>query len=70
MGAIGSVQTGGNGMRKNREKEHRNPYGERHCDFMEKYERIPHVAEMCWYFGVRPEQLREELKRLLQEEES
>ena len=42
-----------------------NPYGERKCDFMDKYKDIGKVAEICWFFGVRPEQLREELKRLL-----
>jgi len=44
-----------------------NPYGETKSEFIEKYKSIENIAEICWYFGVRPEKLQDELKILLKD---
>lgn len=46
-----------------------NPYGETKSEFIDKYNQIPNIAEMCWFFGVRPERLKEELEILLSDKE-
>jgi len=45
-------------------KEHTNPDGLTQNQFIEKYKDIEKIAEICWYFGVKPEELKEELKTL------
>lgn len=44
-----------------------NPYGETKSEFIEKYNGMENIAEICWYFGVRLEKLRDELKILLED---
>lgn len=46
-------------------EEPKNPEGLTHDEFIEKHKDIPKLAEICWHFGVQPEQLKEELKKLL-----
>ncbi len=54
-------------MSKNKkDTEPKNPYGIRHCDFIEKYNDIKHIAEICWYFGVQPEELKKEIEILME----
>ena len=43
----------------------RNPDGLTNGEFIQKYPGMENIAEMCWFFGLYPEQLREELKTLL-----
>lgn len=44
-----------------------NSYGETKSEFIEKYKGMENIAEICWYFGVRPEKLRDELNILLKD---
>ena len=45
-------------------EEPKNPEGLTHDEFIQKYHDIPELAEICWAFGVKPEQLKEEIKTL------
>ena len=47
-------------------EDEKNPYGETKSEFMAKYPGIENIAKACWFFGVRPEQFAEELKKLLE----
>jgi len=47
-------------------EEPKNPEGLTHDEFIEKHKDIPKLAEICWYFGVQPDQLKAELQRLLE----
>ena len=48
-----------------KEKEPMNPQGQTRAEFMESNSHIKHLAEICWYFGIYPEELKEELEILL-----
>ena len=54
-------------MRKKPE-EPRNPEGMTYEEFLDKHKNIPHIARICWYFGIQPDELRNELKTLLEGE--
>lgn len=54
-------------MFNNKKKEPRNPQGLTKDEFLEKYGKIRHIAKICWYFGVYPDDLRTELKTLLED---
>ena len=46
-------------------KVYRNPSGLTRAEFMEKHRDIPDIAAICWYVGVEPEKLRQELQILM-----
>jgi len=46
-----------------------NPDGDTRDEFIEKHSQTKHIAEICWFFGIYPEELRDELKTLLNESE-
>lgn len=46
-------------------KTERNPDGLTKGEFIHKYPGMKNIANMCWFFGLYPEELREELKTLL-----
>ena len=48
-----------------RKSENVNPEGLTYYEFMDKHKEIPHIAELCWFIGVEPEELKEELRKLL-----
>ena len=54
---------------RNKPERIENPNGETRDEFIERYGRIKEIAAICWYFGVYPEELRDELKILLNESE-
>ena len=41
------------------------PDGLTYYQFIEKYKDIPGIAKICWYFGIQPDDLKEELKKIL-----
>lgn len=47
----------------------RNPEGLTQNEFLEKYKDIFQIARICWYFGCPPEELKRELKKLMEESE-
>ena len=47
-------------------KENKNPEGLTYDEFVKQYEDIPHIATLCWHLGIKPEQLKEEIKILLE----
>jgi len=55
-------------MKKKRPDLLTNPYGETKTEFIEKYWQIRKIAEACWFFGVRPEELKKELKILMEDQ--
>ena len=48
-----------------REKKHTNPEGLTRDEFIERYKDISRIAEICWYFGIYPAELKEEIEILL-----
>lgn len=48
-------------------KAQRNPDGQTKDEFLEQYKDIPHLAKFCWWAGIKPEVLKEELKKLMEE---
>ena len=51
-------------MFKKKSEEPKNPNGLRRVDWEEKYKDTPSLAMICWYFGIYPEELIEEIKKL------
>ncbi len=49
--------------------EDKNPDGLTFTQFVDKYPRCRKIAIMCWHLGCYPEELRQELKNLLEEGE-
>ena len=47
-------------------EEHKNPEGLTYDEFIEQYNDIPHIADLCWRLGIKPEQMKEEIKSLLE----
>jgi len=51
----------------NKEKEEpKNPEGLTYDEFVEQYNDIPHIANLCWHLGIKPEQMKEEIKAFLE----
>ena len=48
-------------------KAQRNPEGQTKEEFLEQYKGIPTIAKLCWWLGIKPEVLKEELKKLMNE---
>ena len=46
-------------------KEPTNPDGLTRDQFLKKYADLRHIAVLCWYFGIKPEELKEDLKTLM-----
>ena len=51
-------------------KDERNPDGLTFDEFVKKYSEMKHIAYLCWYLGCEPEQLKDELKLLMDKSES
>ena len=51
------------------EDRDRNPDGLTYTQFVEKYPRCRKIAILCWHLGCYPEELKQELKNLLEEGE-
>ena len=47
----------------------RNPDGLTYTQFVEKYPKCREIAVLCWHLGLYPEELKQELKSLLEEGE-
>lgn len=47
----------------------RNPDGLTYTQFVEKYPKYRRIAVLCWHLGLYPEELKQELKNLLEEGE-
>ena len=47
--------------------EDKNPDGLTYTQFVEKYPKCRKIAVLCWHLGCYPEELRQELKNLLEE---
>ena len=45
----------------------KNPDGLTYAQFVDKYPRYRKIAAMCWHLGCYPEELRQELKNLLED---
>lgn len=45
--------------------EGRNPDGLTYFEFLEKYKDFPKIAALCWRLGIKPEELKEEMKKLM-----
>ena len=55
-------------FRKNQpepEQKPTNQDGVTRSDFIEQYKEIPTIAAFCWWAGIKPEELKEELKKLM-----
>ena len=50
--------------RREHRKENRNPDGLTYYDFRDRYKDTPHLAELCWFIGMYPEDLIKELEIL------
>ena len=50
-----------------KKKKPRNPDGQTKEEFLEQYKEIPKVAALCWWLGIKPEELKEELKKLMKD---
>ena len=48
------------------EESDKNPDGLTWSQFVEKYPECKHIANLCWYAGCYPEELKQELKNLLE----
>lgn len=48
-----------------KKREPVNPEGLTYKEFEIKNNDIPNIARICWFFGVEPEELREEFRKLL-----
>ena len=48
------------------EERDKNPDGLTLSQFVEKYPECKHIAILCWHAGCYPEELRQELKSLLE----
>lgn len=57
------IVAGVKGMKRN--KRLTNPEGLTRDEFIERYKDISRIAEICWYFGIYPAELKEELEVLL-----
>lgn len=51
---------------KKEKEENKNPDGLTYDEFVKQYEDIHHLANLCWHLGIKPEQLKEEIKVLLE----
>lgn len=49
------------------EDRDRNPDGLTYTQFKDKYPRYRKIAVLCWHLGCYPEELKQELKNLLEE---
>ena len=58
------IVAGVKGMRRDK-KPRTNPEGLTRDEFIERYRDTPHIAEICWFFGIYPAELKEELETLL-----
>lgn len=48
------------------EERDKNPDGLTWSQFLEKYPKCKNIAILCWYVGCYPEELKQELKNLLE----
>lgn len=51
------------------EDRDRNPDGLTYTQFVDKYPKCRKIAVLCWHLGCYPEELKQELKNLLEEQE-
>lgn len=51
------------------EDRDRNPDGLTYTQFVEKYPKCRKIAVLCWHLGLYPEELKQELKNLFEEQE-
>ena len=58
------IIAGVKGMKRNKEL-HRNPDGLTRDEFIERNADIHNLAEICWYFGIQPDELKEEIEILM-----
>lgn len=58
------IIAGVKGMKQNKEP-HRNPDGLTRDEFIERNADIHKLAEICWYFGIQPDELKEEIEILM-----
>ena len=49
-----------------KQEENRNPEGLTYDEFMNKYKDISKLAALCWHLGIYPEELKNEIKTLME----
>lgn len=58
------IVAGVKGMRHGK-TPYTNPDGLTRDEFIERHADIRRLAEICWYFGIQPDELREEIETLI-----